>query len=215
MTVAKYILNRAQTGSLVYVAEGPHTDRPDMHFQPGRLHSLRTSETAGPLEEHAVILSPCRQVGEEHHLAHELHCKRTYNADLIRPGGEIIEGARGKAIIQYSYGRHEKIDVVALSDKGLVLLNVDPVKNRYEWRFPTDPSTGQERVPVTAGGNARNGDFTVQDFNIECDTIAPREHYTDVLGKVVRFPRYSEISDDFQGDIVLIKDWESSRQAHC
>jgi hypothetical protein len=215
MTVAKDTLNRVPIESLVYVSEGKHTDRPDMRFQPGRLHSLRTSETAGPLEAHAVIISPCREAGEEHQLAHQMHCKRTYNADLIRPGGEIIVGARGKAIIQYSYGRHETLELVALSSKGLVLLNVDPVKNRYEWRFPTDPSTGQDRVPVTAGGQARHGDFTVQDFAIEFDTIAPLEHYTDVLGKVVPFPGYSQVSDDFQGDSELIIDWEVNRRAQC
>lgn len=215
MTIATDALNRVQIGSLVYVAEDKNTDRPDMRFQPGRLHSIRTSETSGPLEAHAVIISPCREAGEEHQLAHQTHCQRPYNADLIRPGGEIITGARGKAIIQYSYGRHESKFFVAISDKGLVLLNVDPMKNRYEWRFPTDPSTGRDRVPVTAGGHPRHGDFTVQDFAIEFDSIAPLEHYTDVLGKVVPFPGYSQVSDDFQGDSELIIDWEANRRAHC
>ena len=204
-----------EIGSLVYVAEGKNTDQPDMRFEPGRLHMLRTSGKESLLEQHAVIVRPCRQDGPEHQVAHSTHCRRVYNADLIRPAGDVIEGARGEAIIQYSDGRHGSSFFVAISDRGLVLLDVGHGENRYEWRFPPDPSTGRDRVPVTAWGNVRCGDFTVQDFDIEFDSIAPREHYTDILGKVVRFPGYSQVSDGFQGDSELIMDWEAGSRAQC
>ena len=217
MTIATGTLNQLQIGRLVYAAEGPETDRPDMRVEPGRLHRIDLP-AAGSLESHGVIESPCPDPGG-HQLEHDTHCKRVYNADLIRSAGDIIFGARGCAILEFSYGRHESRQFCAISEKGLVLLCVDDVNQRYEWRFPPEPLDGgrgsKDRAPLTFGGYRRRGDFAVQSFSIMFATTSSRTGYIDVEGDFVAFPIFSQVPEAFPGDSALIKGWIAARQAHC
>ena len=209
MTIATATLNQTPIGAVVYCAEGPETNKPDMRVQPGRLYRIDTPNSRS-LEGPGVIERPCHQnLGTHPVEQHNRQCQMVVDSNLIRPAGEVISGIRGSAVLQFSYGRHEPREFVAITERGLVLLCVDYVDQRYEWRFPPEPLAGglrfKDRAPITFGGKSRRGDFVIQSFSVMFDTTSSRTHYTDVEGVSVAFPIFSQVQQDFPGDAALIK----------
>jgi hypothetical protein len=180
-------------GKLVYIVQNVNTTEPNLDLEPGVLIGIGDG-----LKPHCLVEFPCSDINTHKHME---TCRTWVDKELVRPGGSIMEGVVGDAILRTGgtgAENHLPVRLVALSTIGLSLLR-SPKSNTFAWFWtpkPTlqlDGSLSFTNRPLDISQRiqriAASKKTTTNVFMPEHEETADLEY---LLGRESRNPRYRQ-----------------------